>query len=324
MSRPFQYNQVRYLVAKKSVDDRALNSHVWRTLINVGRPAFSEEPFRILEVGAGIGTMVERLVEWGLFPRPTDSPLSADPDSPAVTAEVTAIDADRVCISEAHNRLSRWAVQSRFDVIDAARHLQLQQPGLDLKVELEATDLFEFAERERERRKWDLLIAHAFLDLIDIAATLPVLFSLLQPNGLFYFTITLDGGTILQPEIDRAFDDLIEMFYHHTMDERLISGKRSGDSRAGRHLFHILRAAGAQVLDVGSSDWVVFPRTDGYAADEAYFLHYIIETLDRALRGHPQIDARRFTQWVGERHAQIDRAELVYIAHQLDLLGRAP
>jgi hypothetical protein len=82
-----------------------------------------------------------------------------------------------------------------------------------------------------------VLIANAFLDLIDVPATLPALLSLLKPGGLFYFTITFDGATIIQPEIDSALDAQIEALYHETMDRRVIGGKPSGDSRTGRHFF---------------------------------------------------------------------------------------
>jgi hypothetical protein len=116
----------------------------------------------------------------------------------------------------------------------------------------------------------------------------------------------------------------IEACYHQTMDRRLIAGKPSGDSCTGRHLFAHLRAAGAEVLAAGSSDWVVFAGANGYAADEAYFLHFIIHTMHTALIGHPDLDAGRFTAWIAQRHAQVEQGTLVYSAHQLDLLGRVP
>src|ERR1700745_4100267 len=52
----------RYLAAKTTVDDRALNQHVLaalRRLMPAGAP-------RVLEVGAGLGTMVARLMDWGV------------------------------------------------------------------------------------------------------------------------------------------------------------------------------------------------------------------------------------------------------------------
>ena len=116
----------------------------------------------------------------------------------------------------------------------------------------------------------------------------------------------------------------IEACYHQTMDRRLVAGKPSGDSCTGRHLFTHLRAAGAEVLAAGSFDWVVFAGSNGYSADETYFLHFIIHTMHTALAGHPHLDAGRFTAWIAQRHAQVEQGTLVYIAHQLDFLGRVP
>jgi hypothetical protein len=307
-----EYTFTRYLAAKKSVDDRALNRHVWHSLAQAVPAASPERPLQVLEIGAGIGTMVERLVDWGLL----------------TYASLSAVDAERDNIAEARRRLPRWATERGFAVgADGGMDrespvLVFERDGQHIAVELVACDLFDFVEQEQGRRAWDLLVAHAFLDLMDIPTTLPLLMSLVRPGGLLYLTINFDGGTLLQPEIDRAFDDHIEALYHQTMDERITKGKPSGDSRSGRHLFGHLRAAGAQVLDAGSSDWVVFAGAGGYPADEAYFLHFFIETMRGALQGHAQLDAGRFAAWIDERHAQMDRGDLVYIAHQLDFLAR--
>jgi len=71
----------------------------------------------------------------------------------------------------------------------------------------------------------------------------------------------------------------------------------------------------------GSSDWVVFPGPDGYPGDEAYFLHCIIDTISRALDGHPELERSRFRAWLNQRRRQIESGELIYIAHQLDVMG---
>jgi hypothetical protein len=194
----------------------------------------------------------------------------------------------------------------------------------NLVIDIETADVFDLLQRPGTSASWDLLIAHAFLDLIDIPAALPRLFGLLAPGGLFYFTINFDGETILEPVIDSTYDEQILSAYHHTMDARITAGRPSGDSRAGRHLFHHLRQAGGDILAAGSSDWVVFPHAGQYPEDEAYFLHFITHTMDTALQGHPALESPRFQQWIAQRHAQIERGELVYIAHQLDFVGRAP
>ena len=240
-------------------------------------------------------------------------------------ATYTAIDLEPGLITEARRRLPQWAAAQGFQVQqDSQAQLHLQRPGQDIRVATEAIDLFRFIARERGQRTWDLLMAQALLDLVHVPTTLPALLSLLRPGVLLYCPITFDGGTVFQPEIDPELDIAIEACYHQTMDRRLVAGKPSGDSRTGRHLFTHLQDAGAEVLAAGSSDWVVFAGPNGYAADEAYFLHFIIHTMDSALTGHPDLDAGRFTAWIAQRHAQVEQGTLVYIAHQLDLLGRVP
>lgn len=277
------YTFDRYLSSKKTVDDRALNQHVWQTMAQHLSAATVEKPLRIVELGAGIGTMVERLVEHNVLTH----------------AHYTALDAEASNIEVAKQRLDRLP-----DTI----HL-----------ELEAIDCFDFVTREQTSSQWDVLIAHAFLDLLHLPTALPQLLSLLRPDGCFYFTINFDGATILQPTIDATFDSQIEALYHRTMDERITAGKPSGDSKTGRHLFQQL----PHILAAGSSDWVVFAnqKNKDYPADERYFLHYIVNTMAGALSNHPELDETRFRKWIAARHAQIEAGELVYIAHQLDFFG---
>ena len=281
---PIEYTFTRYLSAKKSVDDRALNSHVWQTLV----AALPDGPLRVLEIGSGIGTMAERLVERGALTAGTYTAVDADPANTA-------------------------AARARLQALPAA-----------VQLELVTDDAFNFATLEQGRRAWDALIAHAFLDLVDVPQALPRLLALLRPGGLCYFTINFDGATILEPTIAPALDAQIEALYHQTMDARLTNGRLSGDSRTGRHMFGHLRRAGVDVLAAGGSDWVVFAGAGGYLEDEAYFLHFIIHTLRQALAGHPALDGRLFEAWIAQRHAQIEAGTLVYVAHQLDFVGVKP
>lgn len=303
---PFTYSFTRYLSAKQSVDDRALNRSVWDRLAQALPQSRTDKPLRVLEIGAGIGTMLERAIAWNLLEH----------------TNYTAIDAQSQNIQFAHTHLDQWAVTQNFNVRRTEHGLVLADQRRIVKVDLEAIDLFAFIERERDQRTWDLILAHAFLDLIDLPSALPDILDLLTGGGLFYFTLNFDGLTSLEPPLDPAMDELILTLYHRTMDERLTDGKPSGDSRTGRHLFSHLKAAGAHILAAGSSDWVVYPTKQGYPQDEAYFLHFIVHTIHQALENHPELDPAGFATWVAERHAQIERQELIYIAHQLDFLGR--
>jgi len=309
MTVPTTYSFKRYLSAKKSVDDRALNRHVSGSLVQALSNYTSRGPLQVLEVGAGIGTMVERLLAWRVLKN----------------AIYTGVDSNPQVISEARRRLPRWAASSGYDLNQECREKMLiRKDDQTICVEFEPIEIGDFFAREKGHRSWDLVVANAFLDLVEVASALPLLFSLLGTGGLFYFTINFDGVTIFEPEIDPRLDTHITSLYHGTMDRRVISGKPSGDSCTGRHLFANLRACGAEVLDAGSSDWAVFPGPNGYPGDEAYFLHHIIHTVHTALDGHPNLDANLFASWIKERHNQVEQGTLIYIAHQLDFLGRVP
>src|ERR1700761_7706004 len=79
----------RYLTAKTTVDDRALNRQVLaelRRLMPAGAP-------RVLEVVAGLGTMVARLLDWGV--------VSA--------GEYVLLDADCQLLDDSRRWLRDWA-----------------------------------------------------------------------------------------------------------------------------------------------------------------------------------------------------------------------
>jgi SAM-dependent methyltransferase len=293
------FDYARYLAAKTTVDDRALSRHVLaelRRLMPAGAP-------RVLEVGAGLGTMVARLMDWG-----------------AVGAgEYTLLDADRQLLDCSRQWLSDWA---------AARGLRsdLLPDGLrvgDLRVRLVHAELGSYLEAAHGAPA-DVLIANAVLDLVDVPAVLPGLLRLLVPGGIYWFTINYDGESIFAP--GHHHDDQIMRAYHRDMDERFRYGRPAGESRTGRRLFHYLRAAGAPALAAGSSDWVVSASPDGsYPADEAYFLRSILNTIHNALRNRQGwVEPAHLANWLAERGRQLVAGELVYIAHQLDFVGRSP
>ena len=292
------FDYARYLAAKTTVDDRALNRHVLaelRRLMPAGAP-------RILEVGAGLGTMVARLMDWG-----------------AVSAgEYILLDADRQLLDCSRQWLRDWA---------AARGLRSDPlpDGLrvgDLRVRLVHAELGSYLEAAHGAPA-DVLIANAVLDLVDVPAVLPGLLRLLFPGGVYWFTINYDGESIFAP--GHPHDDQIMQAYHRDMDERIRYGQ-AGESRTGRHLFHHLRAAGAPALAAGSSDWVVHAGPDGnYPGDEAYFLRSILNTIQNALRNRQdRVEPADLADWLAVRCRQLAAGELVYIAHQLDFVGRSP
>jgi len=295
----------RYLSAKKTVDDRAINRYVWDQLLVVLSATDQGQPLRILEVGCGIGTMVERLLEWGLADR----------------VKYLGIDSQAENIRVAHTRLASWGAEHGYQIGGNHTIMELQKQDLHWQVQFQETDATSFWKDSAYWGNFDLLVAQAFLDLVDVPSALPSLARLVLPGGHFYFTLNFDGSTILEPVLDNAYEAQIISHYHQTMDDRRVNGLPSGDSCTGRHLFHHLQAAGAHILAVGASDWVVYPGAKGYLADEAFFLQCILDFIESSLGGHPNLDRDVFTNWIADRRLQIQHGELIYIAHQLDFLG---
>jgi len=306
LAAPRRYSFERYLAAKRTVDDRALNAHVWQALAQAAAERATQGTVQVLELGAGIGTMAERLLERGTVP----------------SMDYTGIEAQAKLAQRAGRHLRAWGRRHGYSDSGRGSRLVLLQGSDETHLTFLTGDVLQEAPRMRGRA--DILMAHAFLDLLDLPTALPILLATLRPGGLFHFSLNFDGVTAFEPAIDPSLDREVEDLYHRTMDERLVGGRVSGDSRTGRHLITALPSAGAEVLAAGASDWVVTPVGGSYAHDEAYFLHFIVHTLEGALRSRPELDGRALSRWVERRHRQIERAELTYIAHQLDILGTVP
>ena len=182
------------------------------------------------------------------------------------------------------------------------------------------SDLFKFIDTNKQ--EFDLIIAHAVLDLFDLSVSLPTILSLLKPNGYFYFTLNFDGESIFEPILNEDLDYIILKAYHQSMDDRIINGKISGDSKSGRHLFKLLTANNAKPSAIGASDWVVFSQEKQYPHKEAFFLKFILETIFNELKNHPDIAVLDLKNWYEQRLQQVDDGSLLYIAHQLDYFGR--
>jgi len=294
-----QYSTVRYLQSKQPIDDRALNRQVLGALERFlrGRTATP----RVLELGAGVGTMVSRLADWNVLGR----------------AEYTLVDRDSESLAAARRHLESWGTVTQSSV-DA---IAVEKGDARLDVEFVRADLFEFLDAASRGEKYDLVFANAVLDLTDLEPTLPCIWRALAPGAAYWFTINFDGETIFLPE--HPLDPGVVTLYHGTMTADA-GGTRAGHPETGRRLLLAIPRSGASLLAAGSSDWVVFPIRASYPGDEAYFLHHILETVHGALVGNAGLDPAAFQEWLRTRHAQVERGELVLIAHQLDVFGLAP
>jgi SAM-dependent methyltransferase len=307
MGRAETNSFIEYLDAKRAIDDRSLNRHVLTALHGGLQTASAGQRMKVLELGTGIGTMITRLLDWELL-------LSAD---------YTALDIDPDLIQEARRRLGRYALKhSLMPGCGLARQILLRSNDVDVRVDFAVSDALEFCQREGSQEAYDLLIAHAFLDLLDLPSAIPDLLAAVKPSGMLYFTLVFDGITHFEPPLDPQLDALIEELYHRTMDTRIVDGAPSGDRHSGRHLFGELIKNGVEIVAAGASDWVVHPEAGTYTGDDALFLRHILATIESALSTQGELDPDRFAQWLQKRREQIEAGELIYVAHQIDVLGQ--
>ena len=294
-----------YLAAKKSIDDRALNQYVWQTLYKslrqmAGLAEKNGEPLQIVEVGAGIGTMLARIVDRQLLTGPVS---------------YLFIDNDPTQLQEARAYLSHWAKNNGYNLSwSGASCGQLITPETDITLCLEHTGIEELAARTCPPGPFHLLFAHAVLDLVDFTVVLPRLLARLVGNGLAYLTCNFDGETIFLPSC--SADEAILKLYHKSMDERL-----AGASHTGRRLLSFLQGLNLEILAAGSSDWIIHPRNLQYFPDEVFFLHAIIETVHREL-AQKNKPLASLTHWARLRHEQVESGELSFLARHLDLLAK--
>lgn len=295
----------RYLRAKQQVDDRSLNRWVYDGLRRALPASGLQEPWRLVEFGCGSGAMLTRLWDWQLAPR----------------LEYTAVDRDEGLIAEARGRLLEFARARGLSLAPEGGRLLLQGAGQKWLIALQTADYLAFCDQMAGRAGWDLVLAHAFLDLVDLERGLPRMLALLVPGGFYYFTLNFDGATIFHPPLDPDFEAQLLRCYHESMDRR--HGGRGGHSQTGRRLLLALSRGGAEVRAAGSSDWVVWPDPQGsYPGEEAYFLTYLLETIRQAMAAQPGMDRDRLEAWAARRRRQIEAGELIFMAHQLDLWGR--
>lgn len=309
------HGRVRYLEAKRTVDERALDGRVRRALLD----ALPERP-RVFEAGCGTGATVPRLLEWGIEP---DRYVGVDRD-----AGVVAFARD---VRPAELRRRGYDVAETTGAAGRAAETDPTAMGFrlgDATFEFRVGDALEAA--GDHAGTVDLLVAQAFADLVPLADLLAAVEHALAPGGLAYLPITFDGGTVFQP--DHPADDAVVAAYHDHIDAT--AGR---DSRAGRHLAARLQDGTGTLLAMGASDWVVRPRVEArstavegesegdsrYPADEAHFLATILNFVEAALEERDEsIDGA--DGWLATRRRQLRDGELLYVAHQYDLLYRAP
>ncbi|MFB6193639.1 MAG: class I SAM-dependent methyltransferase [Halobaculum sp.] len=227
---------VRYLAAKRSVDDRCLSPGVREAVVEsvVAGPS-------VYDAGAGTAVWLPRLVSWGVTP-----------------GRYHAVDEDAGLVA--------YAERARADEL-AARGIDVDREpdggfrAGNTNVRFTVGDALANAPEDGV----DLVVASSFLDLVSVGEALDRFAAATREGGVVYAPATFDGGTFFAPT-HRA-DRVVERLYHANIERT--PGRTVA---AGRTALGEIRNRPGELLAVGSSDWVVRPETpivtDETATDE--------------------------------------------------------
>lgn len=277
-----KHARIRYLESKRTIDERSRSRRVADRLFE----CLPDAP-TVGEAGAGTGGAVPWLLDGGV----TAGTYRGVDLSPTVVA---------------HARRTRPATL-RYRGYDAVDTEGGGAVG-DFQFGFETGD----ALRRLRERRYDLVIAQQFMDLVSLEPAVDALTAAAEDGGLVYCPLTFDGVTVFQP--DHPADEAVERAYHDA-----ISADADRDARAGRHLLEEFRGRPGSLLAVGASDAVVYPLGDEYPGDERHFLDCLLGFVEESVptEAVPAVD-----DWLSARHEQLADGRLSYIGHRYDFLYR--
>jgi hypothetical protein len=186
------YTFNRHLL-EEECDDRALNHSVWNALRAALPAVQSEAPLRVLEIGAGIGTMLERVIETGLFSY----------------AHYTALDLEEGNIASARARLTGWADKQGLNTHWQGDDLELEGDGGRVK-SFVVEDLFSFIEHAQDHQNLGFT-GRTRISGFAGSAALPRIFQLLYRSESFRCLLLYHQlyGVTSEPGIDPVFDEQV-------------------------------------------------------------------------------------------------------------------
>lgn len=289
------FDYVDYLDLKRSIDDNSLNSQVWQTMASwLTAEQLNGRTVRILEIGAGIGTMIERLLDAGLLSH----------------CEYTAVELEPGFRDAAMQRLQFWADKHDYQFSSLKHTLwSLVRENKLLSLHWVHGDALQ-TKQQFGPGTFDLIIGHAVIDLLPVPTAMPDLMSLMSTRGAYYFSLNYAGETLFLPPL--TTDQKIFQAYNNDMDKRF-PGLDWRPSHTGQLLGSWLTAQGHPVIAAGASDWELQSNPD---QPDNLFIANILDTIETALAGMPGL-----TEWLTTRRHQLRAGMLSFRASNQDYFG---
>jgi SAM-dependent methyltransferase len=287
-----------FLAAKFALDKRSLNPEVLSALLQCLRDMPSLE---CLDVGAGTGATVRRLLSW----------------RPSQPWRLTALDRDADVIAIAHDTTRQVLAQAGERPAATAGTVRSHDGRIEVcfaACELAA---------HRPRSRYDLVTAHAVLDLVALAPTLTAFARWLRPDGLLYATINCDGEPEILPRYhDADFEHAVLACYTASMEERAVDGLRSGGAYCGRRLQALLPQRCFPLLAQGCSDWDIRPDCGAYRDRDPTCLKVLLDLMWKEASASGRFDEEALQCWREDRMRTVHACKLEMRVPNRDLLAR--
>ena len=285
------FDYVKYLDVKKSIDDRSLNKIVWEHFSNwVLSRNEQDSTLNVLEIGAGIGTMFERLLEASLLQK----------------CHYIALEPEAMFKVVALSRFKGWASKHNCIFQISSKGLwHISNKELDIEIEWIEADASKI-DQLFGNESFDLLLSHAVIDLLPVPTIMPIILEKLKARGACYFSLNFSGNTEFYPAHDS--DHKISELYHLDMDSRFPNLDWQ-PSLTGRALPIWLKKYGCEQVVDGESNWEL-GKGDGL------FITNILDTIKKALAGFPGLET-----WLSSRYKELDQEILALSISNRDCFG---
>ena len=291
-----------YLQAKIVLDDRSLNPEVWQHVCHLLK---NRQFLDILDVGTGTGAMLCRVFH------------AANEASLAFTGVDFAAELLAVACSEMTALLNSkgFVVQCDKSLIKASA------PNREFTLKTIATSVNEY---QPGSQKFDLITAHAVMDLLPLNETVKRFKDWLKPGGLLFCSMNYDAQTVLFPHYtDWKFEQKLLKVYNLSMESRRTGdGQLTGGAYCGRRLFQELQNQGFKIAAYASSDWNITPLEGAYRDQDQLILACILHWVNTEGVNSSNIDPANLKRWFTERQNQLGRCELGMIIHQIDIFAK--
>jgi SAM-dependent methyltransferase len=298
-----------WLAARRPFDEAALDRGAVLTIRRWADGRHSADPVRVVDLGSGIGAGLQRALRW-----------LGDRASLAFT-----VDSDRVLLAAAQAawRDDSWTVHPTDESRDqgCAPYTVFRNGQRTIITPLVADALapLDVAGGPSDA-SIDLVLAHAFADLVPLDRLATRIHALLRPGGLAHLALTYDGETAFEPTDDARLEARVIAAYHRHMDRPRAEFECYGGSTAGRRLGSALEAAGLRIVRAAPSIWRVHAGRGDTAAAREVLARMIRFVADSVI----DLDGSWATQigrWESSRWKALGTGELSLRVRHVDVLA---